>query len=385
MTSPYMPGLPQTSLSRPAWADLSTRGQRVTAYRFALYDASTDRYVRDLSPEAGVELKHSTGMPARRLDLSATAAQAAGFDPVSSRVRAWAVMGGQEYPLGGRWMAASDTRQRQTGGDPVTIPMVDELHVVAQAIDAGFTARIGAGTAPALGQNAGQMTERFLARYALFGAAAGAHPPGVVPEHGYRIPVDIEPTPYRSAGSWSAGTAGTQVLQDLSVAGDYFTPWIAHGGTFRMIRAFDPAARVPAFDWDSTPAVIRDSASITTDLIDAPNRYVVVSNAGNMDRPVVGTWDVPSSAPWSVDRRGYVVPDVRSMQVLDTAQATSIAQNLGQRQQVYTRAEVSTLADPRHDGYDVILWDGALWLELGWSLTLTPGAAMRHTLRRAYT
>ena len=44
----------------------------------------------------------------------------------------------------------------------------------------------------------------------------------------------------------------------------------------------------------------------------------------------------------------------------------------------------STIPDPRHDGYDVIRWQGFNWLELGWSLPMIEGSSMSHTLRKSY-
>lgn len=388
--SPYTPGLPATTIPREDWADWLTRSQRVTTYRWTLHDAATDRRIGALQPAAGAQLQHTTGQAIpRRLTLTLPPDQAAGFDVVTSRVRVAAVMGdGSVYPLGGRYMAVDDTTIPTGARSSLPLALVDETHIPSQALDRGFTARLASSSALQLGQPAGMMARRFLDRFAFFnsGPYDGPQAPGVQQPYGYRIPVEIEPSTYLSDGSWSAGAAGSQVLADLAVAGDFFSPWIDNHGVFRMIRSFDPGRRVPAFDWDTTPAVIDGSAAITTDLLRAPNRYVVVSNGGSgpTSRPIVGSYDVPSAAPWSAARRGYVVPEVVTMQVGTVEQATAIARNLAQRRQVYERAEVSTPPDPRHDAYDVIRWRGALWLELGWSLTLTPGAPMRHTLRRAY-
>ena len=45
---------------------------------------------------------------------------------------------------------------------------------------------------------------------------------------------------------------------------------------------------------------------------------------------------------------------------------------------------LSTAPDPRHDGYDVIRWDGANWMELAWSMEMVDGGEMTHLLRKSY-
>ncbi len=173
------------------------------------------------------------------------------------------------------------------------------------------------------------------------------------------------------------------------MAGDYWSPWMDNLGTFRMIRTFDPASPsvAPLSNWDATKAVIRSSVSYTDDLLTAPNRFVVISNKGsgtNADQEVVGTYDTPASAPWSIANRGFVIPEIRDVPVDSSIAATVAARNIGRRQQVFERAQVSTPPDPRHDSYDTIVWNGVRWLELAWTLQLTEGAPMVHTLRRVY-
>jgi hypothetical protein len=127
---------------------------------------------------------------------------------------------------------------------------------------------------------------------------------------------------------------------------------------------------------------------LTNDLLDAPNRFIVISNgavsASAAAIPIVGRYDIPSSAPHSIANRGFVIPSVEERQLDTQAQADAAARNLGQRQTIFERTTLSTAPDPRHDGYDVIRWQGENWLELGWSLPMAEGAAMTHTMRKSY-
>lgn len=165
------------------------------------------------------------------------------------------------------------------------------------------------------------------------------------------------------------------------------SPWFDNTNVMRFIRSFDPATAIPTFDFDSGNKVMRDPPPIETDdLLGAANRFVVVSNGSTVTTsPIVGSYDVPSSAPHSIANRGFVISKTIDRQVEDVGQAQAIAANLGQRQTIFERVELTTAPDPRHDSYDVILWQGEKWLETAWSLPLIEGGKMRHTARKTYS
>jgi hypothetical protein len=200
------------------------------------------------------------------------------------------------------------------------------------------------------------------------------------------VSVAIEASPFSSSQSWPIGSTRGQILEALAVAGDYFSPWFGNDGKFHMVRAFDPFTQVAQFDYDAGNQVIRQPIVDTDDLTTAPNRFVVVSN-GSTDPTdaVFASADVPVTAPHSIPNRGFVIAQVEQLQIPDVIQATAVAKNLALRQTVFERVTLSTPPDPRHDSYDVIVWQGEKWLELSWSMNLIEGAAMTHLLRKAYT
>jgi hypothetical protein len=158
-----------------------------------------------------------------------------------------------------------------------------------------------------------------------------------------------------------------------------------NAGEFQMVRTVDPATAVPDFDYDLANNVKRDTITRTTDILDAPNRFIVISNSGDAaNTPIVGTYDVPNTAPFSVVQRGFVVPSVVDLQSNATTQATAMARNLGLRKTVFDRVTLDTMLDPRHDSYNVIHFLGENWLELGWTMNLFPGGAMQHVMRKGY-
>lgn len=389
MVTPYTPGRAATRL--PAWEQW--RGQQVWGFRVAKYRAGTDEYLGELHPEEGGTVACDTSQAVTRsLKITLAPGDAEGWDPVEDRVRVWLVdAAGTEWPIGGRYMAVDDTAATDSAGTVRPLALADETWQLSHEIGRGFSAYAAAGDSSRQGrvQNVARVAERFLTRYMLFnpGAETG---PSATPRRPWRMPYRVDPSPYQSSAAWSGTSTGTSVMEALAVAGDYMRPWVDNMGTYRLLRTFDPAdpGRVPDFDfdrdgWDADPVPAE-----TTDLINAPNRYIVVANSGTGNSaagPVVGTYDVPATAPWSIARRGYVVPKTETMPVETIPQAAAAARAIAQRQQVYRRVTIHTPPDPRHDAHQVVRWRGETWLQTAWSMPLTPGASMSHTLRRAYS
>lgn len=349
------------------------RGQRSATFKFTLVNGVTKAEIAELHPSRGQvpTLAHDTTRTIKRtlgplvLDEDETAL----VDPINNRVEVSMLIDNQTWPLG-RYVFIDCTRIRTTRGLWSTSSMVDEMFIVDQKIENAFSCRtrIISGTV-----TSGELVEGALERLLA----------------GLPITYLIEPTEYGSVGAWPQGTNRGRIVDDLALDGDYFSPWFGNDGEMHFIRSFDPADVVPQFDWDEYDVVVRDSISETDDLVDAPNRILVVSNTPTSlnaasTQGVTGTYDIPSSAPHSLLNRGFLITDVQELQIATIQQAVAVARNLGQRGTVFERVELATAPDPRHDAYDVIRWNGANWLELSWALPLTEGADMRHTMRKVY-
>jgi len=340
-------------------------GQRSASYRFVLVDGPTGILRGELTPirDSVPSLEHdTTSTISRRVSgLLLGAADATLIDPLRDRVRISMVAGDDahtEYPLG-QYMVADDIQQVTSAGNLRPLTLFDEMFIIDQQLDTAFNAN---------GDLCNQAITRLLA-----GLPIGD--------------VVMDGTTQTSVNGWSAGTSRANALTDLATAGGYFKPWFNNSNQLRVLHAFEPANQVPDIDLDDPPRVYRNSISRTNDLPSAKNRFVVISNslddsAGTA--AVYGVYDVPSSAPFSIAQRGFVLPEVQQAQVLSSAQAAVYARTLGLQRTIFERVTLSTPPDPRHDGYNVVLWDGVLWLEIAWSMPLAPGGAMTHTLRRAY-
>lgn len=356
----------------PSWV-----GQRQATFRFALIDGVTNQPLRDLHPLKGTTptLAHDTSRTIpRSLRMQLGASDTATLDPINNRVLVYMVTGTTQWPLG-RYMFIDSSKQRYSSGRLGSLSLVDEMYIVDQAMETGFSALVttstsvsGFGETVVALETVDQTARRLLAPLS--------------------IDFLIEGTPFSSIGSWPVGASRAQILKNLATDGDYFNPWLDNNGVLQMQRTFNPDREVPDFDFDRDNKVIAGSIVETDNLLQAANRVVVVSNGVASDEnttgPIVGIFDVASSAPHSLLNRGFTIADVREMQVESVIQATTIARNIAINSTAFEFVDLSTPPDPRHDGYNVVRWDNRLWLETAWSMELSQGGEMRHSLQRIY-
>lgn len=333
-------------------------GVRTATYRFRLFNGVTNEDLGDITPYIqGASLSHDTGRTVKRsLSFNLGVEDADSINPLADRVELFMLIGGLEYPLG-RYMFTDDLESVSTSGNQASVQMVDEMFIVDQPIEASFgNVRIEAVRETIL---------RLLA--------------------GLPILVDIAPSDFPSLLTAFAGSRRGSILATLAQQGDYETPWMDNLGFFRMIRTVDAALAVAAFDYDTRHQIYRDTITRSTDILNAPNRFVVVANGVEAASiPIVGVYDVPPTAPHSIANRGFVIPNVSDVQVGSTVQAQAMARNIGLRFTATETAHFSTPPDPRHDAYDVVIFDGDQWLETAWTMNLTEGGDMSHTIVRAY-
>lgn len=349
-----------TLLDLPRW-----RGQRTSTFTFEVIDFQGQNKgwfhpVRNRTPR----LSHdSTRTVSRSLELTFTPSESILFDVIKDRLLVTMVLSdGTKWPLG-KYMSTDSTNVTLTSGNQSSVSLVDEMFIIDQKISNAFAAAniFSTFTTP---RNI-KVTINILLQQ-------------------YEFEINIEETEFGSDSSWSTGTSRARILKDLAQQGGYLSPWFNNRGALTIIKSFDPASRIPTIDLDVNDRVIRNSPTTTNDLLTATNRFIVASNSGLEDTPRVGVYNVPASAPYSAENRGFVVPEVYDIPVESESQAYVIARSIALQQKIYETVELETTIDPRHDGFDVVRWDGKNWLELDWSMDLVEGGTMRHTMRRIY-
>lgn len=347
-------------------------GQRQCSFRFYLFDFITRRNIREVKPykDQTPTLSHDTTRTIVRQvsNLFFDPEDTAALSTLTSRLRIQMVFPGREPIDLGIFMFIDQSRILTTAGTESICTAVDSMFIVDQEMEQSYSA----GTFDPDGNvvsftNAAQAVQELIADLP--------------------VAMSAEATPYYTIGVWTAGSNRGGAIQDIAIDGDYFAPWFDRTNIMRFIRVFDPATKVPQFNYDNGYRVERDSITLSDNLLEAPNRFIVISNgdvSGGTALPVVGRYDVPASAPHSITNRGFVIPRVIDWQVDYVAQANAIAANFGQRETLFETVEFNTPPDPRHDSYDVFVFNGVQWLELSWSMELVEGGTMSHVGRRTY-
>ncbi len=282
--------IPLTTLGHNQTFDLPVSvGQRVATFRFALSNGVTGEVLGDIHPLRGANLTHDTSRTVKRqLTLALGKTDTADVNTLTDRINLYMIIGGVEYPLG-RYMFVDASRNVFTAGRLGQMQLADEMVLVDQQITSGING-VGKSVLTTIVDTIGGLPIALLAA----------------------------PSPFEASAAWGIGTGRGQILEALSVAGDYWSPWLDNQGVLRFLRTFDPAAQVPDINLDDGFQVLQASILETDELLTAPNTFVVISNAaGDNSVPVVGTATIPPSAPHSVPNRGFAIAAVFNLQLND--------------------------------------------------------------------
>lgn len=359
---PFTTGRLTTLPNNPSLDFNTGVGQRGATFRFKLSNGVTGEQLGDITPLRNASLSHdTTNTIKRRLQITLGLADSEVVDPLTARIEPFMVTAdGTQWPLG-KYLFTDVSYQQFVNGNLSNLVLNDEMFKVDQQITSGLDASFGED----------QGVTSFIIKVLT----------------GLDVELDItDQSSFQTTQSWTAGTSRGTILEALALTGDYFSPWFGNDTKLHFIRAFDPVTRTPDFDYDRGNQVLQASVIHTSDILVAPNRFVVISNSSiNPDIAVVGIVDSPPNSPNSFAKRGFYIPLVKDMQIATAEQAQSVAQNLAQRLTIFERVQLVTPPDPRHDSYNVILWRGHLWLETAWTMSLVEGGSMTHSLRKGYT
>lgn len=336
---------------------------RAEKVRFDLVDRA-GLVIGELHPQMGCQVQNDSGGQIKRklTGFVITADQYSDVNPLTDRIKPyWVLDDGDEYPLGVFLFAEASTSVRSYG-DTLTATLVDQGLILAQEIDrtVGFAAGTSATAA---------ITEVFnAAGFFTPSIAAGSFVLG-------------------SPVAWPAGKSGTtwsKIIDDLCSKAGAYPAYFSNDGTptVRLTRDVDGVTA----DYDHRTRIAAGTINESNDLLVAPNRYLAIDTSATTGA-IVGTYDIPDTAPHSANNRGF-----RITRVVEAPGVGGVAQAVAAAQAAYTNAPVAyataqwtTPADPRLDTFDIVkLWDDANWLETSWSLTCAPGGPMTHKAVRVY-
>lgn len=186
--------------------------------------------------------------------------------------------------------------------------------------------------------------------------------------------------------NWPIGTIRLRIMRALCELAGFLPPYFDNDGTLVVRPPGDPnAGQQLTYRLDSTSRIFDGTVAERDNVVDAPNVYVVVGLSPGRSE-IVGRQEIDPRLPHSIPNRGGLeVPDVHRIQgVASTQQAQRIAQARAARDPFQlAAAEFSAAPDPRHDVFDLVEYDGDVWLEDRWTLTLDASdPEHRHSLTK---
>lgn len=303
------------------------------------------------------------------LPVSDTAA----INTLTDRVRPWAVFGdGTQLPCGIFLFADASRSRRTYGSTQFTTPgsglsmsgsMLDQLCTIDQATSVGTAYPPGTLISAALEE---QMQRSSALEW------------------------HIDPSTAKIRGTeWFTKPAGTsllEVINDLAQLGSYYTLFFDNTGIGQILQVPDLSASDVDFAYSEGSTVYADTIVESDDLLQAPNRYIVINNSVT-DEPVSGRWDIPATSPNSIANRGFIVAKVIDMQGVESNEdAVAAAKAFGQADfSTYSWATFDTVINPEHDTFNMVGWRGTKYREQSWNFPCIHDGHHEHELRRVYS
>lgn len=284
------------------------------------------------------------------------------LDVLRQRVRVSMVLEtGNIYELGTFWWA-DDSRAIATTGLPHFSSLVDAGIVLSQSVDRtiAFSDSSNLTVSEAIVQVANELGITNLR----------IHPTDV----GFAAPTAFVP----------GRDTFLTVLESCCALLSYLPPYFDNTGALVARPAPDPGAGAD-LRYGAGTRVVRDSILISSTLLQAPNRYIVVDSAA-LEEPIVGVYDIPSDAPHSYANRGVRITRTDTVQGLTDQIAANQAAYAAYVADTSAAVLLSfdSVPDPRHDTFTTFDFDDEVYQELRWTLELRPGGRMSHEARAVY-
>lgn len=343
-------------------------GLRASTFRYDLLDAANqpvgviDVDVTDGPPRITNNINRTIKRTMDNLVLPP--AVQAEVNPLVHRIKPWMVLSnGSQFPLG-VFLFADDTAAEFSFGAFGHGQMVDQGLILDQPAETGSGYSPGTLLVDAIGA---EFTKAGLTSW------------------------NIDPTITGVVGAaiaWPAGTNRSVICTELCNLAGAYSPFFDNDGLITVRRVDDLATATPELRYftDARSRIIDATTTRSSDVLDAPNRYIVIDSSA-ADSPVVAHYDIPRNAPHSFAQRGFYVATVITEDGLQDEAAA-----LARAQAAYNSGGGAALEhinfasppDPRHDTFQVVAYDDVNFREQEWSMALQDGTDMTHHLRRSY-
>lgn len=345
------------------WASLRGIGTRRSTFKFILLDKDLNTLGElDVDQDSPPSIENNINRSVKRTvsGLVFPVDQAQDVNLLSDRLRIEMHLPDGPYPLG-VFMWADPSTRRSTAGNWIEASLVDQALVLDQPIGRPYALPPGSIIATAIKE---RIQQRGLSEF------------------------DVQHTGTYTGSEWSVwptGTTSLEIINDLAAQAGCYSIYFDNNGKAIVKSVPDMAASTPDITYDVGTSVFAETIVESNDLLTAPNRYIVINN-GMTNTPIHGKWDIPDSAPHSIENRGFVVAKVYDDQtVADNASAKRMAQAIGESDtSTYEWATFETAINPRHDTFDIVEWENRKYHEQSWGFILHEGSPMRHELRRVF-
>lgn len=335
-------------------------GQRSESFLFELLDDS-----RNLLGQLAVEdgnapsIAFDTSRPTMRTctGITIAASDLSHIDTRRSRVRVRHLLQNGDRKSLGLFMFGDDIRDPRSWGTYWRPALFDEGFLLSQQLDHTYSVTPGGSILAAL--------------------------TAALNEVGIPLVSQVADRAASGAMVFPATTARIDMVNALAAALGGFPPFLNSDGDCTL-KPIPSDGAGPDHVYEMGGRVIDGSVSITNSSWKSPNEYIV-SN-GDANAPVIGVYTLPASAPNSTAVTGQVITSTTTIQGITAAVANDVAKAVALTDTTtYTQASFSSLADSRHDGFEIVQLYGELYLETGFGFSCVPGGAMTHSLAGIYS
>lgn len=287
---------------------------------------------------------------------------ASDLDVLTQMVRpVWVYPDGTEYHYG-LFLFADDARAVYTWGSPRHLQLAD----LSADLDTPLSLSVGYGATRGVFDALQEQCDLE----------------GIPTENRY---IEVTGAALSEAIGWTAGRdTRLDVFQSLCSIAGFLPPYFDNEGNFVCRSAPDLASATAAYAYGAGGTVIPDTVLLSSGVLAAPNRYIVVSN--DADTEIIGTFDVPNDAPNSYAKIGkYRVQSDYVQGIESTTIADQVAQaNYAKDPHIYQTLTFDSIADPRQDTWDVVSFSEVVMLQTKTIIECRAGGVMHHECRSVY-
>lgn len=190
---------------------------------------------------------------------------------------------------------------------------------------------------------------------------------------------------------WDAGTAYLDIINALLSEINFKPIWFDNDGFARLQKSIYPSAGNINFEYNANKlSILSANATNTLDVYNAPNVFVIEVSNPDLPEPMraVSVNDDPGSILSTIRRGRRIVAPIERLDNISSQEALQEYADNKRMQSMLSTDTITfeTALEPGHGVGDIVAINHpefkGIYEETEWSITLAPGALMRHKGRR---